>query len=210
MKLKQIFTAALVCSLSACAFFEEPLDDPGLAEPVAAPATSESLPLPPPLPSPSRNNQATAQTEGTYFIVSSIFEVPENIPSLSFVHFTDRSRRRESALCEALLNMHPIVRPADIPANAENLIIWPVTEGSAANNCKSMIDAHEPLEISSQTAAVVNSDGPYLMSRNSQQEKQMIYDFSDVSTGSLSTSLNEWQQLLGGGAQNWPPVVKAR
>ena len=212
MKLRQIFAAAAVCALPACTFFEEPLSDIGSLPP----PPNDSVPVPaapPPLPSPSQNKEtATAQTsaEGSYFIVSSIFEVPENVANLSFVHFTERSKRRESAVCEALLNTYPITRPADVPATASNLIIWPITEGTSADNCRDMVEAHEPLDISSQTAATVNSDGPYLLSRNSPQQKQMIYDLSAVSTGSLSGALDEWRQVLVSGEQNWLPVVKAQ
>ena len=227
MKLKIFFSASLLCALSACAFFETPLDIPGSASapassaenlPAAPAATTANLPPPPPplpptLPSPSQNkaeaSSALTSTEGTFLIVSTIFEVPETVPNLSFVHFTDSNRRRETAICEALLDIHPITSPAAVPATARNLIIWPIEEGKSANNCRAMVRAHEPLDISSQTAQVVNSAGPYLMSRNSPQQKQMIYDLTSVATGDIAGALAKWKQTLTGDVQRWPPLIRA-
>lgn len=217
MKCKVTLSAALLCSLTACAFFEAPLENPGTTTPAPS-ATAEvppaaPPPLPPPLPSTSQNNalaaSAPTSTDGTYLIVSTIFEVPETIPNLSFVHFTDSNRRRERAICEALLDTHPITNAAEVPANARNLIIWPIEEGKSADNCRTMIRAHESLEISSQTAAVVNSAGPYLMTRNSPQQKQMIYDLTAVATGDMANSLAQWKQTLAGDVQSWPAVIRA-
>lgn len=223
MKLGLIFTAAIVSTLSGCAFFEQPLDDIGTIAPAAdtdgiptPSATPPPLPsaTPPPLPTPSQASQvneatsAPASSDGTYFIVSTIFEVPENVANLSFVHFTERGARRENALCEALFNKHQLTSATAVPSDALNLIIWPVVEGSTPDNCRDMVNAHEPLDISSETAATVNSNGPYLMSRNSSQQKQMIYDLSATPTGRLAAAVDDWQQILGGGVGSWQPVLK--
>ena len=75
-----------------------------------------------------------------------------------------------------------------------------------------MIQDHEPLDISSATAAVVKSSstGPFVMSRNTPQQKQMIYDLSSVGTGSLESAMSEWQRVVEGDVQSWPAVVNAR
>jgi len=232
MKLAIITCAITLCTTTACAFFEAPLDDLQSINPPASdiPVASQPPPLPsvpaaapPPLPAPAANTSATdtaqravaaapASGTGNYLTVSTIFDVPENAPNLSFVHFTKRSRRREGEICEALLSQYPITRPTDVPANATNVIIWPVTEGSTADNCSSMIKDHEPLDISSQTAEIVTSrsTGPYVMSRNTPQGKQMIYNFSSVSTRNLGSALTEWQRVVGGDVQSWPAVVNAQ
>jgi len=225
MKLTMITGALALCSITACTFFQTPVDDlKSINAPAAdTPISSGPPPLPgvsttgspPPLPaqnSRSQNSVAAVAGDGNYLTVSTIFDIPENVPSLSFVHFTKRSKRREGEICEALLNQYPITRPSDIPANAANLIIWPIAEGSTADNCSSMIKDHEPLDISSATAEVVtgNSTGPFVLSRNTPQQKQMIYNFSSVGTSDLNSALTEWQQVVVGDVQSWPPVVNAR
>lgn len=222
MNIRLICSAVFLGSLSACTFFEEPLDDLGSVPPPPPPPTLDgraTAAAPPPLPTPSQaNTQAATQAapsasaDGTYLTVTSIFEVPENAANLSFVHFTKRSSRREIALCEALLNTYQITAANSVPANAKNLIVWPVVEGAVADNCNTMIRSHEPLDISAETARTVQSDatGPFIMSRSTTQDQRMIYDFSSVNTGSLAEELTTWQAALGRGAQNWQPVVKAQ
>ena len=232
MKLTTITSALLLCTTTACTFFQEPVDDlqsinPPAADnpvtsrqpalpPVAPPPLPASSGTPPPLPASGSNTNAgrtvAAAASGTYLTVATIFDVPENAPNLSFVHFTKRSRRREGEICQALLSRYPITRPADVPANATSVIIWPITEGSTADNCSSMIKDHEPLEISSQTAEVVtsNSTGPFVLSRNTPQQKQMIYNFSSIGTRDLGSAMNEWQRVVASDVQSWPAVVNAR
>ncbi len=203
-----------ISALSSCAFFDQPFDDQSSGVP--APVGPALAPTSPPLPSPSQNTATqtrlttAAQSGDTFFIVASIFDVPETVPNLSFVHFTNRSGRRETAVCEALLNTYPITTASEVPPTARNLIVWPIIEGQDSGNCRDMIRAHEPLEVSSETAAIVNSKGPYLMSRSSSLAKQMIYNLSEVSTGDMAGALNNWQQVIADGAQNWPPVVNAK
>ncbi len=230
MKSAMFASVLALCTVSACTFFEQPLDDlttinpPSADNPVASsPPPLPSVPTltpPPPLPAPgpaATSDQRTAATAsanavGTYLTVSTIFDVPENVPSLSFVHFTKRNRRREGEICQALLSAYPVTRPSDVPANAASVIIWPVAEGSTADRCSSMIKDHEPLDISSQTAEVVtsNSTGPFLLSRNTPQRKQMIYNFSAIDTGTLGSALTQWQRVVASDVQSWPPVVIAR
>ena len=220
VKLRMILCAMACCTITACAFLNEPIDAPG-APSLPAPGNSAAVaqaapapvaPAPPPLPSPSRSRETTTaiNAEGTYFMVSTIFEIPDNVPDLSFVHFTNRSNRREKALCEAMLNAYSITPAANIPTSARSLIIWPIVEGTTANNCNEMLEAHEPLDLSRDTAQSVSAKGPYILSRNSPQQKQMIYNLSSVSTGDLADALTEWQQVLGSGGQNWPALVRAR
>ena len=233
MKLAITTCAFALWTTTACTFFEAPLDDLQTINPPASdvPIASQPPPLPPvpattppPLPpapdtatGTADNSQRTvaaapASGNGNYLTVATIFDVPESVPNLSFVHFTKRNKRRENLICQALLSQYPITRPADVPANAANLIIWPVSEGSTADDCSSMVKDHEPLDISSQTAEVVTSrsTGPYVMSRNTPQAKQMIYNFSSVGTRDLGSALIEWQRVVGGDVQSWPPVVNAQ
>lgn len=226
MKLAPVTIALVLCTTTACTFFEQPLDDfPSVNAPASdTPVATAPPPLPPALPqSPPpvsgagtvRQAAVAAQPvagSGSYLTVATIFDVPDNVASLSFVHFTKRNKRREGEICQALLSRYPITPPSDVPANAASLIIWPVIDGSTANRCSNMIQDHEPLDISSATAAVVKSSstGPFVMSRNTPQQKQMIYDLSSVGTGSLESAMSEWQRVVEGDVQSWPAVVNAR
>jgi len=217
MKSTIIIAAALIWGLTACAFFDEPLDDlTAITLPAPEDTTSARLPPPPPPPAklPTLDSQqgVAVSVDGTYFTVSSIFEVPEDASNLAFVHFTDRNKRREAELCKSLLDTYPITEPAQIPANAATVIVWPIVEGSAPDNCTAMVKSHEPLDISSATAEIVRSSakGPFMLTRNAGQQKQMIYDLSLVGSNNLGNSLNEWREVLDGDPQSWPPAIKAQ
>lgn len=214
--IKIIIAATLICGVSACTFFDEPLDDlTTITQPAPEDTTTERLPPPPPpvkLPTLDSQQAVASSADGTYLTVSSIFDVPEDASNLAFVHFTDRDKRREAELCKSLLDTYPVTAPAQVPANAATVIVWPIVEGSTPDNCSAMVKSHEPLDISSATAEIVQSSakGPFMLTRNSAQQKQLIYDFSSVGSSDLSGALNEWRGVLGGDPQSWPPVIKAQ
>lgn len=224
MKFRLITSAIVLFSATACTFFEEPIDDLTSITPPAAESTA-SAPLPPPVTPPTLPTPPTPATPaaqettttsgtsgGTYLTVSTIFDIPESVPNLSFVHFTSRDKKRETAVCKALLSAYEITAPTAVPGNAANLIVWPIAEDTSANKCSAMVKSHEPLDISNKTAEVVKSDakGPFLMSRNTPQQKRMIHDFSSVGSGNFDAALSEWQQMLNSDVGSWPPVVIAR
>ena len=118
----------LLASLTACAFFNEPVEGLGTLTgpaPTSAPASNVPSTLsPPPLtpdvpaaspptasqqpaPAPAavQSAKVAGSTAGTYFTVSTLFDIPENSNNISFVHFipTGRSTKRELAMCKALL-----------------------------------------------------------------------------------------------------------
>lgn len=230
---------ALSCALSACAFFEEPVEDLGSlvtsAPPEAVPAAAPRVlqtPPPPPSPAPVVSNptptaapagtpaissqpstaiNSSAATEGSFFTVVTLFDIPESAKNLSIIHFTDRNTRREQALCEALLDKFPPVPASNVPANASNLIVWPVSV-QTGNTCREMMGAYEPIDISNKVAETVNSDatGPFVLSRNTSSDQRLIYDLSSVRNRAMANGLAGWQSIVDTPPASWPPYSRAR
>jgi len=229
----------LSLALSACAFFEEPVDGlgsvvlPGPSEPAAPvssvpvsslpsvpvssiPSGSTSLPPAPsvessPAPQLPASAPAATSSSGTYFAVATLFDVPESAQNLSFIHFTDRNPRRERAACRALLEQYAPTAMADVPANASNLIVWPVS-GTVGSTCDEMLSSYEAIDISNKTAENVSSDaaGPFMLSRNNGTDRRLIFDLSEVNNRSLGAALSEWQTLIDGPTASWPIYRSAR
>ena len=225
----------LSCALSACAFFEEPVEDlgslvtsaPADAVPAAAPRVLQTPPPPPspapvasnptPTATPAANSQtatainSSAATEGSFFTVVTLFDIPESAKNLSIIHFTDRNRRREQALCEALLDKFPPTPASNVPANASNLIVWPVSV-QPGNTCREMMGAYEPIDISNKVAETVNSDatGPFVLSRNTSSDQRLIYDLSSVRNRAMADGLAGWQSIVDTPPTSWPPYSRAR
>ncbi len=222
MKLQFLTAAAFLFTVSACAFFEEPLDDFGTL-PAPTNGVPASAPTPPPV-SQAPQTRETASTpvpaatpasaNGTYFSVATLFDVPENVPTLSFVHFTDgkADARRVQAICESLLATYPVAAAASVPANAKHLLIWPVTSESTGANCRDMVDDYEPVDVSNETENQLPSggSGPLMLTRNTPADKRLIYDLSGVSARALKAELGKWQQLVGSNAANWPRYGSAK
>ena len=227
----------LLASLTACAFFNEPVEGLGTLTgpaPTSAPASNVPSTLsPPPLtpdvpsasppaadqqpePAPvaSQSAKVEGSSAGTYFTVSTLFDIPENSTNISFVHFIPegRSTKRELAMCKALLERFPVTEPASVPANASNLIVWPVRNEAAGATCLEMLTDYEPIDISNETAEKVNSqsDGPFMLTRNTPLDKRMIYDLSFVRPKALSAAVGEWQLFMGSAASDWPTYRAAR
>ena len=228
----------LLVSLSACAFFNEPID--GLGTPTTSvPATGVPSSLPPPattanvpapvqpsvtqtataqqterVPAASQSANASNSASGTYFTVATLFDIPENSNNISFVHLTSTggSTRRELAMCRALLERFPVTEPALVPANAANLIVWPVRNEATGGTCLEMLTDYEPIDISNETAEKVNSqaDGPFMLTRNTPLDKRMIYDLSFVRPRALPAAVGEWQLFMGSAASDWPTYRAAR
>jgi len=212
----------LSCALSACAFFEEPVEDlgsvlasaPDDAVPAAAPLPSNTQP--PPLPAAGGQTAATpnrtsAASAGTFLTVVTIFDIPDSARNLSVVHFTDRNPRREQAICRALVEKFPPVAPADVPANTSNLIVWPVS-ALTGSSCRDMVASYEPIDISNRAAERVNSEstGPFLLSRNTSSDRRLIYDLSSLSNRALANGIVDWQAIVSTPPASWPPYTSAR
>lgn len=239
MKLKFLIVVALLVNASACAFFDQPLDDfgsstlppPNSKTPAAAPplpsdnAPSGSEPMSgsaavQPAPQPTAEAQSlTAQntdnTSGTFFTVATLFDVPDNTPNISFVHFTksggSSDATRALAICKALLKSYDVTAATDIPANANHLVVWPVIEDVADANCSEMLDNYDPIEIGASTAEKVkdSATGPFLLTRNTTTDKRLVFDFSNARARALSAGLKDWQALVSGPAQAWPDYESA-
>ena len=115
-------------------------------------------------------------------------------------------------MCKALLERFPVTEPASVPANAANLIVWPVRNEAAGATCLEMLTDYEPIDISNETAEKVNSqsDGPFMLTRNTPLDKRMIYDLSFVRPKALSAAVGEWQLFMGSAASDWPAYRAAR
>ncbi len=220
MKPKFFAVLGLAIAVTSCAFFEEPLDDlsvnvPSNRTPASLPTLDNTGTEPAPSQSPTTipaASTASGNPSGIYFTVATLFDIPESAATMSFVHFTDRDQRREQAICEALLEQHSATSASEVPADAPNLIVWPVsTEGTTAD-CASMLDDYEPIDISNKTAERVNNDaeGPFILSRNSATGKRLIYDLSSVSRRSIKNTVDSWQALVGRDSASWPEYEKAR
>lgn len=220
MNLK-ITVLALSCTLGACAFFDEPVDD---LTPFLAGTPEEEVsdnPPPPPVPkTPVRDTESakpattnpTATTSGTsYFTAVTLFDIPKNAQNISFVHFSKRSKRREMAMCEALSKTYTVTNASEIPENAANLIVWPVASNDSVSSCNNMLADYEPIDISNKTAEKVNdkASGPFMLSRNYAADKRLIYDLSSVSPGDMEAAVTGWQDVLGNAA-DWPAYLSAK
>ena len=100
---------------------------------------------------------------------------------------------------------------ADVPANASNLIVWPVST-TVGSTCDEMLAGYEAIDISNKTAENVSSDaaGPFMLSRNNSTDRRLIYDLSEVNNGGLGAALSEWQTLIDGPTASWPIYRNAR
>ncbi len=229
MNLKHLAILAWLFTLTGCTFFDQPLDEFGAGTETGLPAPDTNPATPPPTVSSSESAPKTTiegqsadtsttdgNAEGTYFTVVTLFDMPENATNISFVHFTsspsNRDTRRELGLCKALLDTYSVTNPADVPANAEHLIVWPVRSDASGANCIEMLTDYEPIDISNETAKQIKSDadGPFMLSRNTPSRKRLIYDLSFIRPKSLSTALNDWQLVINNPAQDWPPYQSAR
>ncbi len=228
MNLKLLTIVAGFLAVTGCTFFDEPLDEFSTAPGLPAPGSNTTAPLPEVSSAntdsaPKADQTPTADTstlegnaEGTYFTVVTLFDMPENANNISFVHFTssptNRDTRRELGLCKALLETYPVTKPADVPANAEHLIVWPVRSETSGANCIEMLTDYEPIDISNETARKIknNADGPFMLSRNTPSKKRLIYDLSFVRPKALSKALGEWQLVINNTPQDWPAYQSAR
>jgi len=225
--------------LGGCAFFNSPVDDLGPISPGAPPPLSTSLPpqlpdsdtrtssapnseilqpLPQSVPETTAVTGAQTSTLPTlpgqaYLTVASLIDIPEDATNLAFIHFTQsNSATRTLAVCQAAMKNLPLVPVENIPSGAETVLVWPVTNSDSGTSCLEMISNYEALDISNATAERVNSSsrGPYLLTRNSRQNKRLIYDLSFITASKFATAIDEWRSLLGSDATNWPEYRSAR
>ena len=218
-----IIVCTLIHTLAACAFFEQPIDNLGTVVPEATlpddNRTGSSLP--PPLPkqavqsapetaAPKATPTAT-NASGVYLTVVTLFDLPENVPNTTFVHFSKRNARRELAVCWSLLEKFTVTPVSSIPENATGVIIWPVSNASNGD-CDSMINGYEGIDLSLETAAKVSSEarGPFMLSRNKPSDKRLIFDISDVRNGGMAGAFDQWQQLTSTAPANWPQFDTAK
>ena len=155
----------------------------------------------------------TQPGEGAYLTVASLIDIPEGATNLAFIHFTQsEDSARALAVCQATMKNLPFVAVEDIPANANTVLVWPVNNSDVGNSCLEMIANYEALDISNATAKRVSdsSRGPFLLTRNSQQSKRLIYDLSFIGRNKFAGAIDEWRSLLGSAAADWPECRSAR
>jgi len=83
---------------------------------------------------------------------------------------------------------------------------------ASGDSCVEMLSDYENIDISIETAEKVNdqSDGPFLLTRNTPADKRLIYDFSFLKARAIPSALGDWQSLVAGDAGSWPPYQSAR
>ena len=173
---------------------------------------------PPPLNAPTVSTPSsgalpTLPGQGAYLTVASLIDIPENTTNLAFIHFTrSDDSARALAVCQATMENLPFVPVENIPGSANTVLVWPVNNSEVGNSCLEMIANYEALDISNATAKRVNdsSRGPFLLTRNSQQNKRLIYDLSFIDKNKFAGAVDEWRSLLGSAAANWPEYRSAR
>jgi hypothetical protein len=212
---------------TGCAFFDEPLSDPGITVPSGIPADTtaaeQTIPAPtntnaPAAPQPTEQTPsaqqplASAATGGSYLIVAPIEEFPQDASNIAVVHLTNRSSNRDLAICKALMENFTTVDVGDIPAQPLTVTVWPVPNDNAGANCIEMITEYEAIELTAQAEdRIAESDkGPFLLTRNLPTGKRMIYDLSFKTNGDLSSAVNQWITLIGSAPENWPDYRRAR
>ena len=241
MKLRHLLIGLIAGSITTgCAFFDDPVTNAEDLIPSRVPAadtassgTSEA-PAPAPAPQASESNSAaslpapaapeTAQPEQapaavaeapaspSYLIVAPIESFPRDAQNIAVVHLTDRSTRRELALCKALMANMPAIEVQELPAKPLTVVVWPVPNDNAGANCIEMIADYEPIELTPEAEKRISSDaaGPFLLTRNLPTDKRMTYDTSFMSNSALSATVSQWITLLGSSPDNWPPYRRAR
>ncbi len=173
---------------------------------------------PPLLNAPAENSGSTGALQtlpgrGAYLTVSSLIDIPEDATNLAFVHFTQTGdSKRALAVCQATMKNLPLVPVENIPAGANTILVWPVTNTGVGNSCLEMISNYEALDVSNATAERVNdsSRGPFLLTRNSGQRKRLIYDLSFIDPNKFAGAIDEWRSLLGSDPANWPEYRSAQ
>ncbi len=231
MILRHLVIAVCFTTLATgCAFFDDPVSDPGELIPSRVPATTTPAPTPAPQPvqpsAPAPAPQAAesltaAQTSAgasevavspSYLVVAPIDSFPRDAQNITVVHLTDRSSRRDLALCKALMNNMPAIDVQDLPPNPLTVVIWPVPNDNAGANCIEMIAEFDPIDITPDAEKRIASDaaGPFLLTRNLPTGKRMIYDISFMSNSALSSTVNQWISLMGSNPADWPEYRRAR
>jgi hypothetical protein len=187
---------------------------PSVPQPAGVPNTDR----PPALPDSSGATRTDASAplpnlpgQGAYLTVASLIDIPEDATNLAFVHFTQSDSDRALAMCQAMQSV-PVVPVENIPAGAATVLVWPVANTGVGSSCLEMISSYEALDISNATAERVNDSarGPFLLTRNSQQNKRLVYDLSFIDRGKFKSAVDEWRSLLGSDPQNWPAYRSAR
>lgn len=216
---------AISLPLSACAFFDEPLNDTDGAVPanipvVSGPPPSSSLPAPPPPSQPlALPNNQPVQPAGTpspvYFTVTTFDELPDNVSKMAFVHLTNlgasRDTTRELAVCKSVTSKYPVTPASQVPADA-TLLVWPVRDSGGSDICLEMLTRYDPVDIRQATAARVNelAAGPFLLARGPAQDQRMIYDMSNVPADRLPGAFDNWARTFSAPPASWPAYRFAR
>ncbi len=216
---------ALTSLATGCAFFDEPLSDPGIVVPSGIPADTQAEPLPQPTPPPASAESTTTpapqpvakesapvSSSGNYLIVAPIEQFPQDASNIAVVHLTNRSSNRDLAICKALMENFTTVDVEDVPAQPLTVTVWPVPNDNAGANCIEMITEYEAIDITAQAEQRIGESdkGPYLLTRHLPTDKRMIYDFSFKTNSALSSAVNQWVTLLGSSPADWPEYRRAQ
>ena len=194
---------------------------PGVSEIGDDDASVQAPPLNPPTESANPSTGTRADTgalptlpgQGAYLTVASLIDIPEDTTNLAFIHFTQsEDSARALAVCQATMKNLAFVPVENIPDSADTVLVWPVNNSDVGNSCLEMIANYEALDISNATAQRVSdsSRGPFLLTRNSQQSKRLIYDLSFIDRDKFAGAIDEWRSLLGSAAADWPEYRSAR
>lgn len=215
--------ATVALSLSVgCTFFEQPVDDlrvlaPSLPtneettqQPVATLTPIKTNPTTAAPPATAPNNTATAS--GSYLVVAPIESLPEQASNVAVVHFTKKDTKRALELCKALFQQLEIIDIQELPAQAANVVLWPVANDNAGGSCIEMLTDYEPIDITVDASKRINesADGPFLLTQHMPTGQRMIYDMSFLANSALDTAARKWKSLLSDNPADWPPYRRAR